>query len=46
MSYARWASKEEIVVHTTKITKNSDIKKSGMEVMYDEDNIYIKPKLP
>ena len=41
MSYARWASKEEIVVHTTKITKNSDIKKSGMEVMYDEDNIYI-----
>ena len=41
MSYARWASKEEIVVHTTKITKDSDIKKSGMEVMYDEDNIYI-----
>ena len=41
MSYARWASKEEILEHTTRLTRQSDIKKSGITVMYDEDSIYV-----
>lgn len=41
MSYARWANKEEILEHTTRLTWQSDIKKSGITVMYDEDSIYV-----
>ena len=40
MSYARWATKEEVVNATTKISKG-DIPKSGIEVMYDDDHLYI-----
>ena len=41
MSFARWATKEEIMEHTTKITKDSLVKKSGITFMYDDDSIYI-----
>ena len=41
MSFARWASKDEIINRTTKITKESDIEKSGITFMYDDDSIYI-----
>ncbi len=40
MSYARWATKEEVVEATTKLTKG-DISKSGIQVMYDEDSLYV-----
>ena len=41
MSYARWATKEEIKEKSTKITKESEVKKSGITVMYDDDGIYV-----
>ena len=41
MSYARWASKEEIIANATRVTRDSDVMKSGVTVMYDEDSIYI-----
>lgn len=41
MSYARWASKEEILEHATKVTKDSEVQKSGITMMYDDDNLYI-----
>lgn len=41
MSYARWATKEEILEHTTKVTKNSEVKKSGIMFMYDDEGIYV-----
>ena len=40
MSYARWATKEEVVNATTKLSKG-DIPKSGIEVMYDDDSLYV-----
>ena len=41
MSFARWASKDEILNHTTRVTRESDVKKSGIAIMYDEDSIYV-----
>ena len=41
MSFARWATKEEIMEHTTRITREDDVKKSGIAVMYDDDSIYV-----
>ncbi len=41
MSYGRWATKEEIMEHTTRITREDDVKKSGIAVMYDDDSIYV-----
>ena len=41
MSYARWATTDEIKKNTTKITKEDNVKKSGIEFMYDDDSIYI-----
>ena len=41
MSFARWATKDEIIEHTTRVTKESEVKKSGITFMYDEDSIYI-----
>lgn len=41
MSYARWASTEEILKHTTRLTRESEIKKSGLTVMYDNESIYV-----
>ena len=39
--YARWATKEEILEHTTKIKKEDEIKKSGITIMYDDDYLYV-----
>ena len=41
MSYARWATKEEIMEHTTRITRKDEVKKSGITFMYDDESIYI-----
>ena len=41
MSYARWASKEEILNHTTRLNKEDEVKKSGVTFMYDDKNLYI-----
>ena len=41
MSYARWATKEEILEQTKKVTKEGPVEVSGIPVMYDEDSAYI-----
>lgn len=41
MSFARWATKDEILEHTTRVTRESEVKKSGITFMYDDDSIYI-----
>lgn len=41
MQYARWANKEEIIEHTTKLTKESEVKRSGITFMYDDKNLYV-----
>lgn len=41
MSYARWATKDEILKHTTRVTIDGEIKKSGVTIMYDDDAAYI-----
>ena len=41
MVYSRWASKEEILKKGTQVNNDTDIKKSGIELMYDEKNLYI-----
>ncbi len=41
MAYSRWASKEEIINKTTQISYDSNIKKSGIEIMYDDNYLYI-----
>ena len=42
MNYSRWATDNEIKEITVPINKKSDIKKSGIELMHDKKNIYIK----
>ena len=42
MTYSRWATEEELKEKLTQYNYNSDIKKSGTEMMYDEKNLYIK----
>ena len=44
MAYSRWASKEEIINKTTQISYDSIIKKSGIEIMYDDNHLYIDDK--
>ena len=39
--FARWATKGEILEHTTKITKESEVLKSGITYMYDDEAVYI-----
>ncbi len=41
MSYARWATKGEVLENTTRITRDSEVKKSGVTVMYDDEAIYV-----
>lgn len=41
MAYARWATKDEIIKQATKITKESEVLKSGVTIMYDDEGIYI-----
>lgn len=42
MSYSRWATKEELKSNLTKISYDSEIKKSGIPMMYDNSHLYIK----
>ena len=41
MSYSRWATIEEIQNNTTKVTMDSDVKASGVTIMYDDEAAYI-----
>ncbi len=41
MTYARWAEKKELKNILTAINYNSKIEKSGIPLMYDEENLYI-----
>ena len=42
MAYSRWATAEEIKSKLTPISYDSEIKKSGIPMMYDDNNLYIK----
>ena len=43
MAYSRWATDEELKSKLTQINYESDIKKSGIPLMYDDNNnLYIK----
>ncbi len=42
MAYSRWATVEELKSKLTQISYDSEIKKSGIPMMYDENNLYIK----
>ena len=41
MSYARWATKEEVANRLEAVNKPEGIKKSGIPFAYDEKNLYI-----
>ena len=42
MAYSRWATAEELKSKLTPISYDSEIKKSGIPMMYDANNLYIK----
>lgn len=42
MAYSRWATIEELKPKLTQISYDSEIKKSGTPMMYDDNNLYIK----
>ncbi len=42
MAYSRWATVEELKSKLTPISYDSEIKKSGIPMMYDDNNLYIK----
>ncbi len=42
MAYSRWATVEEIKSRLTPVSYDSEIEKSGIPMMYDENNLYIK----
>lgn len=42
MAYSRWATDDELKSKLTQINYESDIKKSGIPLMYDDNNLYIK----
>ncbi|MBQ2639641.1 MAG: type IV secretory system conjugative DNA transfer family protein [Bacilli bacterium] len=41
MSYARWATKEELLSKLEKVEVNKKIDKSGIPLAYEENNLYI-----
>ena len=41
MSYARWATKKEIIERTEKINLNTSIKEASLPIMYDNEFLYI-----
>ena len=41
MAYSRWATVEELKSRLVPISYDSDIKKSGVPMMYDNNNLYI-----
>ena len=40
--YSRWATNEELLTILTKIDAKSEVKKSGVPIMYDNKSMYIK----
>ena len=42
MAYSRWATVEELKSKLTPISYDSEIKKSGIPMMYDDNNLYVK----
>ena len=42
MNYSRWATKEEFLEKLTRVSYDTDIKKSGIPMMHDTENLYIK----
>lgn len=42
MAYSRWATVEELKSKLSQISYDSEIKKSGIPMMYDDNNLYIK----
>ena len=42
MNYSRWATKEELLEKLTKVNYDTDLKKSGIPMAFDEENLYIK----
>lgn len=42
MAYSRWATVEELKSKLTPVSYDSEIKKSGIPMMYDDNNLYIK----
>ncbi len=42
MNYSRWTTEEELKSRLTKVNYESDIKKSGIPLTYDDKNLYIK----
>lgn len=42
MAYSRWATVEELKSKLTQISYDSEIKKSGIPMMYDDNHLYIK----
>ena len=42
MAYSRWATVDELKTRLTPINYDSQIKRSGVPMMYDEKNLYIK----
>ena len=42
MAYSRWATEDELKSKLTQISYDSEIKKSGIPMMYDDNNLYIK----
>lgn len=42
MAYSRWSTKEELFSRLTQISYDSEIKKSGIPIMYDDTHLYIK----
>jgi type IV secretion system protein VirD4 len=42
MAYSRWATVEELKSKLTPVSYDSEIKKSGIPMMYEDKNLYIK----
>ena len=42
MAYSRWATVEELKSKLTQVSYDSEIKKSGIPMMYDDNSLYIK----
>ena len=42
MAYSRWATTEELMSKLTQISYDSNIKKSGIPMMFDDNHLYIK----
>ncbi len=42
MAYSRWATEDELKSQLTQISYDSEIKKSGVPMMYDDSHLYIR----